>query len=148
MFINGLPVSSLFCYTSLLYLPHYLLAHMPCAFCSSAFYLCHVHSMHHSSSVYFSCCTLPLSTCLNPSQQQHSSLISSPSSSLCAPCACYMHNPSACFPHTIILHIGIFIATPHYHRFTPSIINTLSLFCMLSSCRVLFLIIKAIPHLF
>jgi hypothetical protein len=48
----------------------------------------------------------------------------------------------------IVLHIGIFTATPHYHHFTPSSINTVSMFCMFSSCRVLFLIIMEIPHLF
>jgi hypothetical protein len=30
----------------------------------------HVHSMHHSSSVYFSCCTLPPFMRMNHSQQQ------------------------------------------------------------------------------
>jgi hypothetical protein len=59
-------------------------------------------------------------------------------------CAMLLH---ALLP-AIILHIGIFIATPHCHRFTPSSINTLSLFCMFSSCRVLFLIIMEIPQLF
>jgi hypothetical protein len=39
--------------------------------------MCHVHSLHHSSSLYFSCCTLPPSTCLNHSQQQHPSLLCS-----------------------------------------------------------------------
>jgi hypothetical protein len=43
----------------------------------------------------------------------------------------------------IFLHIEIFTTTPHCHRFTTSRINTLSLFCMLSSCRVLFQIIIA-----
>jgi hypothetical protein len=41
------------------------------------YFVCHVHSMHHSSSVYFSWCTLPPSTFLNHSQQQHSSLLCS-----------------------------------------------------------------------
>jgi hypothetical protein len=48
-------------------------------------------------------------------------------------------------PRAIVLHIGIFIATPHCYRFTPSSINTLPLFFMFSLCRVLFLIIMAIP---
>jgi hypothetical protein len=61
MFINGLPASSLFCYTTLLYLHQYLHAHMPCAFCSSTFYslctmsipctipLCVFHLLHTAS---------------------------------------------------------------------------------------------------
>jgi hypothetical protein len=42
---------------------------------------------------------------------------------------------------TIFLPIRISTSTPCFHYFTPSSNNTLSLFCMFSSCRVLFLII-------
>ena len=50
--------------------------------------------------------------------------------------------------HAIVLHTDIFIATPHCHCLTHFNINTLPLFCMFSSCRVLFLIIMEIPQLF
>ena len=51
MFINGLPVSSLFCYTALLYLHHCLHAPLPYALCSSTFYaLCAMSLL----------CTIPL----------------------------------------------------------------------------------------
>jgi hypothetical protein len=51
MFNNGLPDSSLFCYISLLCLPHCLSAHITCAICSSAFYALCTMSIH---------CTVPL----------------------------------------------------------------------------------------
>jgi hypothetical protein len=47
----------------------------------------------------------------------------------------------------IVLPIGMFTATPHCHGFTPSSIDILSLFCMFSSCRFLFLIVMEIPQL-
>jgi hypothetical protein len=58
-------------------------------------------------------------------------------------CAILLH----ALHNAIVLCIVIFTATPHCQGFTPSSINTLSLFCMFSSCRVLFLIIMAIPQL-
>jgi hypothetical protein len=58
-------------------------------------------------------------------------------------CAILVH----ALPRAIVLHIGIFTATPHCHCFTHSSINTLPLFFMFSSCRVLFLIIMEIPQL-
>jgi hypothetical protein len=72
MFNNSLPVSSLFCKISLLCLPHCHPARIPCTFCSSIFCtLCaHSSSMHHLSSVPFSCCTPPSSLHMHPSQQQ------------------------------------------------------------------------------
>ena len=58
----------MFYYTSLLCLPHYLHAHI---LALSVLLLCsvgHVHSMHYSSSLYFSYYTMP-PACLNHSQQ-------------------------------------------------------------------------------
>jgi hypothetical protein len=49
-FFNGLPVSSLFCYTALLYL-HQCLLHTPYAFCSFSFYALCAMSLQ---------CTIPL----------------------------------------------------------------------------------------
>jgi hypothetical protein len=51
MFNNGLLDSSLFCYISLLCLPHCLPAHMTCTVCSSYFYALCAMSIH---------CTVPL----------------------------------------------------------------------------------------
>jgi hypothetical protein len=145
------------------YQSHHCSATLLCSTCISVFLhtfltlyvllclLCsvrHVPSMHHSSSVYFSCCTLPPSTRLNHSQQQPHLFFVLHSYSLCAPCASYMHNPSACSTHRHCFSHRDVHSTPHCHHFTPSSINTLSLFCMFSSCRVLFLIIMAIPQLF
>jgi hypothetical protein len=70
IFINGLLVSSLFCYTALLYLHQCLPAHFS-LHSMFFFLLCslgHVHSMHYSSSLYFSYYTMP-PACLNHSQQ-------------------------------------------------------------------------------
>jgi hypothetical protein len=51
MFNNGLPGLSLFCCISLLFLPHFLSAHITCAVCSAAFYALWAMSIH---------CTVPL----------------------------------------------------------------------------------------
>jgi hypothetical protein len=149
MFINGLPVSSLFYYTALLCLPHCLHAHIlalyvllpimlyaPCPF-NAPFLFC-AFQLLHSASFY----TLEsLST---------TATISSLFSILIvyvllvhAICTMPLHSLHS----VIVLHIEIFTATSHCHHFTPSNINTLPLFCMFSSCRVLFLIIMAIPQL-
>jgi hypothetical protein len=104
MFINGLPVSSLFCYTALLCLHQCLPARISlsflffcsvsaCApqlslplsdkhFCSISFFcaLCSVyyfHSMRYTSSVCFISCTQHASTRMNNSQQKQPSLLCS-----------------------------------------------------------------------
>jgi hypothetical protein len=45
--------------------PQPCLSYTSLFFASAICSVCHVHSMHHSSSVHFSCCTLPPSTHLN-----------------------------------------------------------------------------------
>ena len=76
----------------------------------------HTHSLHRSSSVQFSCCTLLLlhtwitftnynHNKLQQQQQQH--LFSVPCIyRFCAPCACNVHNASTCWLHTVILHLS------------------------------------------
>jgi hypothetical protein len=98
IFINGLPVSSLFCYTTLLYLHQCLPTHFALHFLFFflLFSLHHVHSMHHSSSLYFSCCTLPPSTRLNHSQQHLHLFSALHIYTICAPSLSSMHSASAC----------------------------------------------------
>ena len=48
VFNNGLPDSSLFCCISLLFLPHFLYAHITCVVCSSAFYALCAMSIHYT----------------------------------------------------------------------------------------------------
>jgi hypothetical protein len=99
-------------------------AHITCTFCSSPFYaLCAIsHSMQHSSSVQFSCCTLPPCSHLNHlpqqqqqlQQQQQHHLFSVPCIySFCAPRACNVRNSSACSHHADILHLSS--ALPDHH---------------------------------
>jgi hypothetical protein len=111
-----------------------------CLLCS----LCHVPSMHHSPSVHFCCCALPPSSHLNHTQpQQHRSLLCSMHSySLCAPCACNMHQAPACSPPPTILHNGVFTRTSLCHPPSLQPPTHLSIL-LLSSCRVLYLIIIA-----
>ena len=118
-----------------------------CAFCSSAFYALCAMSIQ---------CTIPL-LCISASA--HCLLLHAwitlniithlffvlHSYSLCAPCASYMRNPFTCSTHRHCFSHRYVHSTPHCHHFTPSSPNTLSLFHMFSSCRVLFLIIIAIP---
>jgi hypothetical protein len=62
VFNNSLPVSSLFCKISLLYLPHCFPARIHCTFLFFCL-LCFLHhslSMHLLFSIHFSCCTLLL----------------------------------------------------------------------------------------
>jgi hypothetical protein len=107
-----------------------------CALCSA----CHVPSMHHSSSVHFSCCTLPPSTHLNHSQQQPHLFFVLHSYSLCAPCASYMCNPSTCStPRHCSPHRDIH---SHFVASLPQAQHTLSVLHVLL-CRVLCLIIIA-----
>jgi hypothetical protein len=62
--------------------------------------------------------------------------------SLCAPCACNMHQAPACSPPPTVLHIGVFTRTSLCH-ISPSPTSTFYPFCFSSSCRVLYLIIIA-----
>jgi hypothetical protein len=76
------------------------------------------------------------------------SLLCSAFYTICAPSASSMHNAFCMLFNVPFLFIGLFTATPHFSLLHSSSINTLSLFCMFSSCRVLFLIIMEIPQLF
>jgi hypothetical protein len=139
MFINGLPVSSLFCYTALLCLPHCLHAHIlalsvllpfmlcaPCPF-NAPFLFC-AFQLLHSASFYTpeSCSTTT----------PHLFFVLH-TYSLCAPCACYL---------TMLLHaLSISSALPHHHanssaslavkRMRPSSLGVISRFLHLSSSR-------------
>jgi hypothetical protein len=53
--------------------------------------------------------------------------------SLCAPCACNMHQAVAFSPPSIVLHIGVFTHTSLFHVFSAYSLH-LSLFCFSSSC--------------
>ena len=70
------------------------------ALCFLCFFLlcsvCHVHSMHHSSSLYFSCCTLLLLHSWIPLNNNNQLFFILPSYSLCAPCASPMRNYFSC----------------------------------------------------
>jgi hypothetical protein len=127
-FFNGLPISSLFCYTALLCL-HQCLLHSPCAFYSFSFYALCAMSLQ---------CTIPL-LCISTTalclllhtsitlNRNHPDLFFVLHSySLCAPCACNMHQPPTCSPPPTVLHIEVFFALSF---------STL--------CRVLYLIIIA-----
>jgi hypothetical protein len=73
------------------------------------------HSMHHSSSVYFICCTLPPSTHLNPSQQHHSYFICSTfHKSLCTLCMLYAQSFYMLSPRHCSLHQDV-----HCHSTLP-----------------------------
>jgi hypothetical protein len=72
----------------------------------------HVPSMHHSSSVHFDCCTLPPSTRINPSQQQHPSLLCSVYLYyLCTFFVLHCIVPLHSLQRTTVLFIGLFTAT-------------------------------------
>ena len=95
------------------------------------FLLCsvrHVHSMHHSSSVYFNCCTLLLlHTWITFTNNNHNNLQQQQQPHLfsvwciyrfCAPCACNVCNVSACSLHTKFLHL--LSALRDHHRDSSS----------------------------
>jgi hypothetical protein len=138
MVINGLPVSSLFCYTVLLCLPHCLHAHLLAPFVLLPFMLCApcLFKMHHSSSVHSSCCTLTHSTHLKNVQLPHLFFVIY-TYSLCSPCACYL---------SMLLHaFSISNSLPHHHAnssaslavkcMRPSSLGVISRFLRLSSSR-------------
>jgi hypothetical protein len=104
-----------------------------CLLCS----LCHVPSMHHFSSMHFSCCTLPPSTRLNHSQQH-------PISSLLCIFILCVHLLHPLF--TMLLHaLPMSSALPdHYCNFSvslavkpmcPSSLGVMLRFLSLSSSR-------------
>ena len=150
-------------YLSMAYRSYHCSATLLCSTCISVFLhtpltlyvvflLCSVHhipSMHHSSSVHFDYYTLPPSTRINPSQQQNPSLLySAYLYYLCtffvlhAQCLCMLFNvPRFC-------SLGCSLPLQFFLYFAHSSINTLSLFYMFYSCRVLYLIIMEIPYLF
>jgi hypothetical protein len=110
MFINGLPVSSLSCYTDLLCLHQCLPAHITYALCSSASYpLCTMSLL----------CTIPLlcilvvalclllHTSITLNSNNPHLLFVLYSYSLCAPCAFSMHNASACSSQRVLFLIII-----------------------------------------
>jgi hypothetical protein len=99
--------------------------------------MCHVPSMHHSSSVHFSCYTLPPSTHLNHSQQH-------PISSLFCVFILSVHLLHPLF--TMLLHaLPMSSALPDHHRnsstslavkpMRPSSLGVMSRFLSLSSSR-------------
>jgi hypothetical protein len=144
-FFNGLPVSSLFCYTALLCL-HQCLLHTPCAFCSFSFYaLCAMSLQCTIPLLYISVAALCLllHTSITPNNNHPDLFFVLHSYSLCAPCACNMHHVPACSPPATVLHIGVFSRTSLCHNFLPTASTPLSLSCISSSCRVLYLIIIA-----
>jgi hypothetical protein len=62
--------------------------------------------------------------------------------SLCAPCACNMHQAPACSPPPTVLHSGVFTHTSLFHNYPISCVpRCLSLFCISCSLSVLCLII-------
>jgi hypothetical protein len=129
------------------YQSHHCSATLPCSVCISVFCtlllcfmffcllcsVCHVPSMHHSSSVHFCtalCLLLHTSITLNNNNNTHLFFILH-TYSLCAPCACNMCHASACSHHANVLHIGVFTATPPCHPFTPQASTPLSVLHLL-----------------
>jgi len=79
--------------------------------------MCNVHWMHHSSSMYFNCCTLPPSTRLNPlNSSPHLFFVLHPYS-FCATCASSIRNPSTfSFPSHYSPHRDL-----HFHSTLPQL---------------------------
>jgi hypothetical protein len=135
-FFNGLPVSSLFCYTALLCL-HQCLLHIPCAFYSFVFYaLCAMSLQCTIPLLYIStCCALPPSSHLNHTQQPHPFFL----------CSTFLYSlytlcmqSSSCsyiLSHPNLLHIGLFLPLLLFHNYPISCVpHGLSLFCI--SCSL------------
>jgi hypothetical protein len=138
-FFNGLPVSSLFCYTALLCL-HQCLLHTPCTFCSFSFYaLCAMSLQCTIPLLYISAAALCL--LLHTSITLNNNPISSLFSILIvsvhlvhAICTLLLHLSP---PH--LLHIGVFFPL-HSSTLSHLLCATLSL-----SVLHLLLIVSALP---
>jgi hypothetical protein len=91
MFINGLPVSSLFCYTALLCLPHYLHAHILALSILLSFMLstsCPFNAPFPFCTFLLAALYLFLQNSITPNNNNTHFSFFQHSYSLCAPCAC------------------------------------------------------------
>jgi hypothetical protein len=139
-FFNGLPVSSLFCYTALLCL-HQCLLHTPCAFCSFSFYaLCAMSLQCTIPLLYISAAALCLllHTSITPNNNTHFFFVQH-SYSLCAPCACNLLLALASSPPPISSTSGCFL-----HFTLPQLSHLLCATLSLSVLHLL-LIVSALP---
>jgi hypothetical protein len=95
----------------------------------------HVHSMHHSTFVYFRCCTLPPSTHLNHSQQQPSFLL----------CSAYLYYLCTFF----VLHaqcLCMLFTVPWFYSLSCSLHSTFSLLRFLKPQKENCISLLSIPH--
>jgi hypothetical protein len=145
MFINGLPVSSLFCYTALLCL-HQCLLHTPLTlYVLLPFMLCVPCPFN---APFLFCSFLLLCSASFFTRQPHSTTTTTLISSLfCILIVSILlvHaicHASACSHHTNVSTSGCSLPLHHSTTSLPQA-STLSLFCIFSSCRVLSLIIMA-----
>jgi hypothetical protein len=137
-FFNGLPVSSLFCYTALLCL-HQCLLHTPCTFCSFSFYaLCAMSLQCTIPLLYISAAALCLllHTSITLNNNNHFFFVQH-SYTLCAPCACNLLLAVAFSPTLISSTSGCF-----FHFILPPIPSPV---CHSVSLCCIMLIVSALP---
>jgi hypothetical protein len=113
-FFNGLLVSSLFCYTTMLCL-HECLLHTPCAFCSFSFYALYNMSLQCTIPllyIFAAALCLLLHTSITLNNNNLNLLFILHSYSLCVPCACNMHQAPAFSPPPLFSTFESFLTLP------------------------------------
>jgi hypothetical protein len=118
---------------SLSYCTHALHFLCFCLFCSVR----HLPSMHHSSSLYFSCCTLLLLHTSIPFNKNTNLFFVQHTYSLCAPCSCYLAMLLHALPMSSALpnHRCNSSASLAVKPMRPSSLGVMPLFLHLSSSR-------------
>jgi hypothetical protein len=123
MFNNGLPDLSLFCYISLLCLPHCLSAHITCVVCSSTFYALCAMSIH---------CTAPL-LCYSATALSSFFTHESPSPTTTTPNSYNNNNPISSLYHVFIasVHLVHAMFTMPLHADSALLSSTSRVLCLI-----------------